>query len=140
VNASLRQIVKRAARSFGVKPALIFTRDRHERVALARKVAMVLAFELVPNMTAIGGMFGRDHGTVIHARRSVDQAMVECVRRGEPVKISLAAEAKRKPAASRKREHVCLCGNPATHWRIGWCCDRCATIERQLCKHESFAK
>ena len=57
--------------------ALLIGRDRHREVALPRQVAMYLSRTLTKHsLQEIGDAFGgRDHGTVIHACKAVDNMM-----------------------------------------------------------------
>lgn len=60
------------AAAFGLSKAQIHARDRHERVAWCRQVAVALLMELTPCTTARASQFiGRDHSTVHYARHRV---------------------------------------------------------------------
>lgn len=60
------------ARAFGFSRAQIQARDRHERLAWARQVAVALLMELTPCTTARASqLIGRDHSTVHYARHRV---------------------------------------------------------------------
>lgn len=67
-----RRICELVATQQGLPPSLLFYRGRTERIAVARQLAMTLMREVLalPLMT-IGGLFDRDHGTVIHAVKAI---------------------------------------------------------------------
>lgn len=71
---SISQIQKRVAEFYDIRLSDILGRKRPAQIALARQVAMHFARELTgSSYQEIGDAFGgRDHGTVIHACRSID--------------------------------------------------------------------
>lgn len=74
---ALRHYVQFCATYFGFTPHGFIGRARHNTLAKPRKLAMAaIAARLVKHPTAslvqIGQAFGRDHGTVIHARRMLE--------------------------------------------------------------------
>ncbi len=69
---SVRKVAAVVAGDFGVTVEDLAARDRSEPLATARRVAFALARELTnAPLAVIGDLFGRDHGTVIHAVDSV---------------------------------------------------------------------
>lgn len=70
-------IQRRVAEYYKVPESKMKMRDRTAQVAFARQVAMYLCGELTDmKLVAIGEAFGgRDHGTVIHARRTIKDRM-----------------------------------------------------------------
>ena len=70
-------IQRRVAEYYKVPESKMKMRDRTAQVAFARQVAMYLCGELTDmKLVAIGEAFGgRDHGTVIHARRTIRDRM-----------------------------------------------------------------
>jgi chromosomal replication initiator protein len=73
-DVSISQIQKRVAEFYDIRLSDILGRKRPAQIALARQVAMFFARELTgSSYQEIGDAFGgRDHGTVIHACRSVE--------------------------------------------------------------------
>jgi len=74
---SVENIQKRVADYYGVPVEKMNKRDRTAHVAFARQVAMYLCSELSDmTLVAIGEAFGgRDHGTVIHAKKAIQNQM-----------------------------------------------------------------
>lgn len=72
-------VVEACAQEFGVPVDAVRGRCRTLHVAMARQVAMTLAKEVfVASASEVGRMFGRDHGTVLWAERSVTDAVATC--------------------------------------------------------------
>jgi chromosomal replication initiator protein len=73
----LTRIAKRVAGHFGVKPRRLTGRDRHRSVLWARQVGIYLARKLTGfSLARVGDYFGgRDHSTVMHACRRVEEAL-----------------------------------------------------------------
>jgi len=71
------EIIEEVADYFRLTPDDLLSRSRRQAVAEARQIAMFLCRELTENSYAhIGSRFGgRDHSTVIHAYRKIDEAM-----------------------------------------------------------------
>ncbi|MFN4909394.1 MAG: helix-turn-helix domain-containing protein [Bacteroidota bacterium] len=66
-------IIALVAKQFLCEPQTLFERCRSARVSNARHVAMSLMRILLDcTLTEIAVLFGRDHTTVIHAKRKVD--------------------------------------------------------------------
>jgi len=66
-------IQRHVADYYRITPAEIIGRKRTADIAFARQVAMFLCVRLTEmSLKAIGDSFGRDHGTVIHARKTVE--------------------------------------------------------------------
>jgi chromosomal replication initiator protein len=65
------------AEHFDIRLADMTRKRRPENIAFSRQIAMLLSRELTENsLCTIGEAFGgRDHGTVIHACRSVHDRM-----------------------------------------------------------------
>jgi chromosomal replication initiator protein len=74
---SVERIIERVGRYFAVEPGQIRSRKRGRNALLPRQVGMYLARVLTPlSLQQIGAYFGgRDHSTVLHACRKVEQAM-----------------------------------------------------------------
>lgn len=70
-------IQRRVAEHYKVPESKMKMRDRTAQVAFARQVAMFLCSELTDmKLVAIGAAFGgRDHGTVIHAKKAIKDRM-----------------------------------------------------------------
>ncbi len=70
-------IQHRVAEYFNIVETKMKARDRTAKVAFARQVAMYLCSELTDmKLIAIGEAFGgRDHGTVIHAKKTIKDRM-----------------------------------------------------------------
>ncbi|NCF91805.1 MAG: chromosomal replication initiator protein DnaA [Verrucomicrobiaceae bacterium] len=73
-DVTISQIQKRVAEFYDIRLSDILGRKRPAQIALARQVAMFFSRELTgSSYQEIGDAFGgRDHGTVIHACRSVE--------------------------------------------------------------------
>jgi chromosomal replication initiator protein len=74
---SVERIVQRVGRYFRVEPEQLQSRRRSREVLLPRQVGMYLARRLTDlSLGQIGAYFGgRDHSTVLHACRKVEQAL-----------------------------------------------------------------
>jgi chromosomal replication initiator protein len=74
---SIERIIERVGRYYQVEPGLLCSRTRGRNALLPRQVGMYLARMLTPlSLGAIGARFGgRDHSTVLHACRKVEQAL-----------------------------------------------------------------
>jgi len=74
---TLERIVRRVGRFFQVDPVRLCSRRRSREVLLPRQVGMYLARQLTDlPLTEIGAYFGgRDHSTVLHACRKVEQSL-----------------------------------------------------------------
>lgn len=70
-------IVETVAENFGVKKVDIMGKSRRQEIALARQIAMYMTKQLTRNsLKSIGLSFGgRDHSTVIHAVKTIDEKM-----------------------------------------------------------------
>lgn len=75
---SIDNIVDKTCRYFQVEQQEVFSRSRRREVANARQVSMYLAKQLTDrSLSDIGKAIGnRDHATVIHAIKLVEQALV----------------------------------------------------------------
>jgi chromosomal replication initiator protein len=76
---SVNQIIQMVALTMKVKEKSIIGKGRNMEVALARQVCMYLAKKLINTSLAnIGKQIGkRDHSTVIHACKNIEQKMLE---------------------------------------------------------------
>lgn len=76
-SVTIELIQKKVAEHFDLRLADMTGKRRPENIAFPRQIAMFLARQLTQNsLNAIGEAFGgRDHGTVIHACRSVTDRM-----------------------------------------------------------------
>jgi chromosomal replication initiator protein len=74
---SVERIIERVGRYFRVEPGQLCSRQRGRNALLPRQVGMYLARALTPlSLGQIGAHFGgRDHSTVLHACRKVEQAL-----------------------------------------------------------------
>ena len=74
---TVERIAQRVGRHFRLDPRRLQARDRSRHVLLPRQVGMYLARQLTPlSLQQIGAYFGgRDHSTVLHACRKVEQAL-----------------------------------------------------------------
>ncbi len=74
---SVERIIERVGRYFRVEPEQLCARSRGRNALLPRQVGMYLARQLTPlSLDQIGASFGgRDHSTVLHACRKVEQAL-----------------------------------------------------------------
>ncbi len=76
---TIDKIQKTIAESYDIRLADMTSRKRPANIAFARQVAMYLARELTSSSyQEIGDAFGgRDHGTIMHACRSIDAKIKE---------------------------------------------------------------
>jgi chromosomal replication initiator protein len=76
---TVERIVQRVGGYFRVEPRQLQSRRRSRQVLLPRQVGMYLARQLTGlSLEQIGAYFGgRDHSTVLHACRKVEQALTE---------------------------------------------------------------
>ncbi|HYT93717.1 MAG TPA: helix-turn-helix domain-containing protein, partial [Gemmataceae bacterium] len=74
---TVERIAERVGGYFRVEPAQLQSRRRYRGVLLPRQVGMYLARQLTGlSLEQIGAYFGgRDHSTVLHACRKVEQAL-----------------------------------------------------------------
>jgi chromosomal replication initiator protein len=74
---SIEVIQKKVAEHFALRQGDLTSRRRPENIAFPRQVAMLLSRQITDtSLSAIGEAFGgRDHGTVLHACRSVKDRM-----------------------------------------------------------------
>jgi chromosomal replication initiator protein len=74
---SVDRIIERVGRYFRVEPSQLCSRQRGRHALLPRQVGMYLTRLLTPlSLGQIGAHFGgRDHSTVLHACRKVEQAL-----------------------------------------------------------------
>ena len=74
---TMERIVQRVGRYFRVEPRQLCSTRRSRAVLLPRQVSMYLARQLTGlSLEQIGAYFGgRDHSTVLHACRKVEQAL-----------------------------------------------------------------
>ncbi len=82
LEAGLRQEWQRLTRSvaeaFGLPPAALWRPGRQEKTTQARQAAMVMMREhLGMTLEAIGEVFGKDHGTVIHALQTHESRLTQ---------------------------------------------------------------
>lgn len=79
---TVERIVQRVGRYFQIEPRQLQARGRSRGVLLPRQVGMYLARQLTElSLQQIGAYFGgRDHSTVLHACRKVEQALAHDVR------------------------------------------------------------
>ena len=79
---TVERIVQRVGRYFQVEPRQLQARGRARGVLLPRQVGMYLVRQLTElSLQQIGAYFGgRDHSTVLHACRKVEQALAHDVR------------------------------------------------------------
>ena len=89
VAISIGEIQRRVADYFDIRLADMTSKRRPENIAFPRQIAMYLARQLTDHsLSAIGDAFGgRDHGTVLHACRKIDQEAA----RNEELRRELAA-------------------------------------------------
>ena len=74
---TIEQIIQMTAKHFNVPEERFMKKDRKKHVALARQAAMYLSMELTNLSTVNIGLHfgGRDHTTVIYARRMISEKM-----------------------------------------------------------------
>ncbi len=79
---TVERIAQRVGRYFQVEPRQLQARSRSRGVLLPRQVGMYLARQLTElSLQQIGSYFGgRDHSTVLHACRKVEQALASDIR------------------------------------------------------------
>ena len=89
---SLQKIVSAVAKHFDIQEKKLYGKSRVMDVAQARHVAMFLSRELTKNsLILIGKHFGkRDHSTVIHACKTVEDKMNSDVVLKKNINILLA--------------------------------------------------
>jgi chromosomal replication initiator protein len=84
---TLDAIIKRVVAAFNVTEKMLLGPSRLRNVLLSRQVAMYLARELVGlSLPRIGAAFGRDHTTVLHACRKIEDAVKQDAELGSRVR------------------------------------------------------
>ena len=69
---AVQRIITLSCAEFGASEELVMSRARMVSIVLVRQVAMALSREFTDHsFMKIGAMFSRDHGTVIHAIKAV---------------------------------------------------------------------
>ncbi len=78
-SVSVDEVIKKVSAEFNIRETTLVGKGRVQDVAQARQVAMYLARELTgASLVSIGLHFaGRDHSTVIHACRTIENKMEE---------------------------------------------------------------
>ena len=76
---TIEQIQTAVGEYYGIPVALLNDKTRRQEIAFARQVAMFLSKEMTKfSLKAIGLIFGgRDHSTVIHAHKTIDELIKE---------------------------------------------------------------
>jgi chromosomal replication initiator protein len=74
---SVQRIIERVGRYFRIEPTQLRSRRRGRSALLPRQIGMYLARRLTPlSLEQIGAHFGgRDHSTVLHACRKIEEAL-----------------------------------------------------------------
>jgi chromosomal replication initiator protein len=77
IRPSVERITMRVGSYFHIEPRQIQARRRHQSVVFPRQISMYLARQLTDlSLVQIGAYFGgRDHTTVLHACRKIEQAI-----------------------------------------------------------------
>jgi chromosomal replication initiator protein len=71
-------IIDAVATYYKISPDEIYSQSRAQAIALARQIAMYLCREQTGlSLPKIGEIFGRDHTTVMHANKKVNDLMNE---------------------------------------------------------------
>ncbi len=75
IRSSVESIVRAVENEYGVSFAMIKEQTRKRHILEPRQIIMWALKEIRPTMTlsSIAELFGKDHATVIHARKLVDQ-------------------------------------------------------------------
>ncbi len=91
-------IQRRVAETYDLRLADMTSKRRPANIALPRMVAMYLSRRLTTSsLNEIGEAFGgRDHGTVLHANRTIEEKM-------KPTKSSAASSTTSRKSSSRRR-------------------------------------
>lgn len=72
----VRRILAAAAKSIGVTPLAVLSRDQHKMRARARAIAMMLSRARTElSLTELGQIFMRDHSTVLHGIRRAEKSV-----------------------------------------------------------------
>ena len=77
---TIEVVQKRVADHFQIRPGDMTSKRRPNNIAIPRQIAMYLVRNLIPkhSLQDIGDAFGgRDHGTVIHACKAVDNMLAQ---------------------------------------------------------------
>lgn len=93
------QIIEIVANRYGYTAQLLKGRSRPEGVAFARHVAMYLIRQACGKLSFqdIGDIFGRDHGTVIHAWNRICTLTPNDKRRKDVSRLAMIVEASPPP-------------------------------------------
>lgn len=85
---SVKDIAEETAWAFGVTVCAIFSRSRSKRAALARQVVCWIArAHTFMTLKEIGRRLSRDHATVLHAVRAIDERYAEDARLRKSIKL-----------------------------------------------------
>lgn len=77
-NNDMIEILQSVGRVYNVTPSMIMGRARHQPLAEARQVAMTIV--LLRGVTSVecGRLFGKDHGTALHAKKAINNRVNTC--------------------------------------------------------------
>lgn len=80
-SVTVERIARRVGQFFNLDPRLMQSRRRNHHTLLPRQISMYLARRLTPvSLEQIGNFFGgRDHSTVLHACRKIEEALANDV-------------------------------------------------------------
>jgi len=86
---TIEEIQKKVASHYAIKLSDMFSAKRSRQIALPRQVAMYLSKKLTTmSLPEIGKNFGgKDHTTVLHAVRKIDESMQNDVNLSEDIKL-----------------------------------------------------
>lgn len=86
-SATVDAIIKRVIAAFGITEKALLGTSRLRSVLLPRQIAMYLAREVVGlSLPRIGAAFGKDHTTVLHACRKIEDAVQQDAELGSRVR------------------------------------------------------
>ena len=75
-NLTAETIINATAKLWGVDPKNLTERGRQQPDAFARQVAMYLCYNLTNlSLIKVGKVFVRNHGTVLHAIKRIEESM-----------------------------------------------------------------
>lgn len=78
LGARIRFIQKTVAADFGITTAEMMSRSRKDYICSPRQIAMYLAWDTMGrSLTDTARRFGRDHTTLVHARRKIEKRMAD---------------------------------------------------------------
>jgi len=126
-------VVQAICHYFGIPRSRLLSRERTERIAWPRQLAMYFVWTTSGfSSTEVGRLFRRDHGTVLHARTTVEQRANEKRFKNQidELRERLKPEQPPQPIEEKARPSSNIASLPVTHQATNSLCaiSRCPKV------------